>query len=361
MLNHCENLSGVPRPGDLIADRYRVERVIAFGGMSVIIKACDRLSGRLVAVKCLKPNAIHNQRALARFEREARVLANLHSEHVVEFLDHGQLPNGTPFMVLEFLEGCDLLELLRARRSLPIEEAVHYVLQTAVALAKTHRMGVVHRDLKPANLFRVLSDDGTYVVKVLDFGICRPCDELWESEPALTLEKSIVGSPIYMAPEQARDPSSVDQRTDIWALGVILHQLLTGDTPFSGSTGWEGIVQVATAAPKPLRARLPEAPAALEGIILRCLEKDPNRRFNSLAELATMLARFTTQGGQVLANRIAGCLADFPDSQQPVSSPRRLPPPRRPARSVVPPPLPRRRRKTGPTTVVASTGMPLAS
>ena len=266
--------------GEILAEKYRVERVLGVGGMGVVVAATHLQLDQLVALKFMLPSALSNQDHVARFLREARAAVKLRNEHVARVLDLGTLASGAPVIVFEYLEGCDLAAHLTRRGPLPVHEAIEYLLQVLEAIAEAHANGIIHRDLKPTNLFLVQRPDGSPSVKVLDFGISKVsgADDL-----ALTKTTAIMGSPSYMSPEQMRSSRDVDGRTDIWALGAILYQFLSGQVPFKGETITELCVQVLQDQPTPLSLLCQGIPKGLEEIVLHCLEKStrpprPKRR-----------------------------------------------------------------------------------
>ncbi len=294
-------------PGDLLAGKYVVERVLGEGGMGVVVAATHQQLGQRVALKFLLAEYCQNAEAVARFLREAQAAVRIQSEHVARTIDVGTLESGAPYMVMEYLSGCDLASELATRRVLPLEEAVGFVLQACEAIAEAHALGIVHRDLKPANLFLAHRADGSPLVKVLDFGISK------SSSPAgapmnLTTTQSVMGSPLYMSPEQLKSTKNVDQRTDVWALGVILYELVTGRTPFQAETVSGLIATVVSEPAPPLRDLRPDVPAELEAVVLRCLEKDPARRIQHVGTLATALQRYAPAQGAVSVPRIKGVL-----------------------------------------------------
>ncbi|MCC6645775.1 MAG: serine/threonine protein kinase [Polyangiaceae bacterium] len=289
-------------PGAVLSGRFRVERVLGQGGMGVVVAAHHLQLDRRVALKFLLPEAVKSEVVLARFLREARTAARLQGEHVARVIDVGTLDEGTPFLVMEYLEGRDLADTLKLRGALPQDEAVTYVLQACEALAEAHAAGIVHRDLKPANLFLARRPDGTAAVKVLDFGISKA--SMYDSvDAALTRESAMMGSPAYMSPEQLRSARDVDHRTDVWSLGVVLYELLTGRVVFDAATLPDLHVQILSAAPSSVRVRRPELPPLLDGVVMRCLEKDPARRFSSVADLAAALAPFAPPASRIHVER----------------------------------------------------------
>lgn len=292
-------------PGDVLAGRYRVERVLGEGGMGVVLAAEHLELGERVAIKLLLPDAAKMEGTVARFQREARAAARIQSEHVARVMDVG-VADGTPYLVMEYVEGRDLSEELEARGALPIEEAVNYVLQGAIGVAEAHALHIVHRDLKPSNLFLAKLPNGRTLVKVLDFGIAKEASAVENKE--LTTTFSALGSPAYMSPEQLRAAKSVDERTDVWAFGVVLYELLSGRLPFDGDSLTAIAAAISVDRPVSLRSLRPEVPAELEAVIMACLEKDREARVSSLAVLARMLAPFGGKSAGVLAGRIQGAL-----------------------------------------------------
>jgi serine/threonine-protein kinase len=287
----------------VIAGRYAVQRLIGKGGMAVVVAARHLELGGQVALKILDPKIAADEAGTERFFREARAITTIKSEHVVRVLDVGRSEAGLPFFVMELLVGQDLGQLL-ASGPLPFHYAVDFVLQASEALAEAHAAGIVHRDLKPSNLFLCQRPDGTPLVKVLDFGISKVTQSENVSSAKLTETQSIFGSPMYMSPEQIRSAKKVDHRTDVWAIGVVLFELLTGHLPFDAENAASALASITADAPKLLRAFRPDAPPGLEAAILHCLEKDVTRRCQSLAELARLLAPFASPIGHLSAARI---------------------------------------------------------
>jgi serine/threonine-protein kinase len=299
------------QPGQVLAGKYRVERVLGQGGMGVVVAAHHLQLDSKVALKFLLPEMLANREAVVRFEREARAAVKITNEHVARVLDVGTLESGAPYMVMELLDGTDLAAWLNERGVLPIDQAVEFLLHACVAVAEAHGLGIVHRDLKPANLFCVRRADGQLSVKVLDFGISKQTDPMGSgSQPGASVTKTsmIMGSPLYMSPEQMRSTKGADARSDIWALGVILYELLTARLPFEGETATDIAVKASIQPPPPIRGYRPDVPAELEAVILRCLEKDPSRRFPNVAELALALAPFAPKRARSSVERIAGTI-----------------------------------------------------
>ena len=273
--------------GDVIAEKYRVDEVVAMGGMGIVVAAQHMQLGQRVAIKVLLPSELTEEpHAVERFLREARAAAGLSSDHVVRIYDVGTLHDGLPYMVMELLKGQDLRRLVKTKGPLPVDVAVDYVCQACDAVGEAHELGIVHRDLKPSNLFLTQRRDGTPLVKVVDFGISKALADSASVE--LTTSSVMMGSPLYMSPEQVRDARSVDHRTDVWAFGVILYQLLTGKPPFNGDSLPAVCAAIAADPPSPIRRA--DVPEQLMRVIGRCLAKNPEARYQSVAELQEALA-----------------------------------------------------------------------
>ena len=304
-----ETDDGLPKEGELLAGKYRVERVLGQGGMGVVVAATHLALRQTVAVKLLLPEAMERHDSVERFLREGRAAVSIQSEHIARVLDVGTLDGGRPFMVMEYLVGQDLGDMLKDRGALSIHEAVDYVLQACEAVAEAHMLGIVHRDLKPANIFVTRRADGSSLVKVLDFGLSKltKADSL---EPSLTSANTVMGSPYYMSPEQVRSLKTIDARADIWAIGVILYQLIADHRPFEEESLGSLFVMIGAEPPAPLRGYLPDVPPQLEAIIMRCLEKAPANRFQTVAELARALAPFASEGARISIERILRTLSD---------------------------------------------------
>jgi serine/threonine-protein kinase len=296
--------------GTVLAGKYRIERILGAGGMGVVAAAHHLQLDERVAIKFLLPDALQNAEAVARFAREARAAVKIKSEHVARIIDVGTLETGSPYMVMEFLEGTDLSDWIRRRGVLPIDLAVEFVLQASEAIAEAHGLGIIHRDLKPANLFVIRRADGTESVKVLDFGISKVTNPGNSGDDmGMTKTQTMMGSPLYMSPEQMASSRDVDGRTDIWAIGVTLYELVTGGPPFQADSIPQLCTMILQQPPPQLRKYRPDAPEGLERAVNRCLAKDRNLRYTNVGELANDLVPFAPQHARVSAERIGRVLA----------------------------------------------------
>ncbi|WP_437730329.1 serine/threonine-protein kinase [Sorangium sp. So ce1335] len=329
--------------GDVLADKYEVERVLGEGGMGVVVAARHLLLGERVAIKFLLPKARERADLVARFLREGQAAARIRSEHVTRVYDVGTLARGEPYLVMEYLEGTDLKALLRDRGPLPVELACDYLLQACEALAEAHALGIVHRDLKPGNLFLSQRADGSPLLKVIDFGISKMALGAAESaaprEHDMTESSAMLGSPLYMAPEQMVSSKNVDARADVWSMGAILYQLLTGAIPFRGDSVMEIYDRILEGPPR-LGALRADVPGRIDWVVQRCLQKSPADRFGNIAELAAELAPFAPPHAQHLAERAARVLRVRLDSmtEGAAAGGRSLGPPRAPLSTAPGPP-----------------------
>lgn len=281
--------------GEIVAGRYVVRHVLGEGGMGVVFAAWHRELDIPVAIKCLRPEIAEHGVSAERFRREARAVASFRSEHICRVLDVGTLPSGASYMVMEYLDGCDLAQYLVQRGRLRYPEAVAYLLQVCDALSEAHGAGLIHRDLKPANIFVERRSTGVSRVKVLDFGVSKSIDPQLQ-QPALTRTANLVGSPLYMSPEQLDSPREVDTRTDIWALGVVAYELITGQPPFLGSSMPRLVTAVLNEDPAPMDADGSlQLPAEVEDCIRRMLCKDRAERPASVHEIMTVLEPYAAR------------------------------------------------------------------
>ncbi len=306
----------LPGEGAVVDGKYRVERVLGAGGMGVVVAAMHLGLNERVALKFVKVGDTSGE-LVERLRREARIAFRIKSEHVARLLDVGALDSGSPYLVMEHLEGQDLSALLVDRGPLPIEEAVDYVLQACEAMAEAHRLGVVHRDLKPSNLFLTRRAGRAPLVKVLDFGIAKAALGLDAPAASITESSSVLGSPLYMSPEQVRGAKTVDARSDLWSLGVILHELVAGAPPFAPGPASAVCAAIAADAPVRLREGRSDAPEELEKIVLRCLEKNAAERYSGVGALAAALAPFAPDGSAGTLQRIASLASEVHTSPVP--------------------------------------------
>ena len=307
--------------GTLIAGKYRIEKLIARGGMGVLYRAWQPLIARNVAIKIVRPELMTRTDAPARFLREARVLAQLRTEHVCKVLDAGALDDGLPYMVLEYLEGDDLRNVLNATGRFEIPRAVDLVLQVTQALAEAHALGIVHRDVKPENLFLLHDVSGMERIKLLDFGICQTASNAARIRMPQQADDYGLGSPHYMAPEQISAPHAFDPRLDIWSLGVVLYELISGDPPFDGADVTAICAQVLGREPASLREVRADLPRGLEHVVARCLSKSPQDRYADVAELALALAPYGSAAARESSARVGLTLHARPVSAAPVAPP----------------------------------------
>jgi serine/threonine protein kinase len=301
-------MNRIPVENEVLDDKYRIERIVGRGGMGIVLSAWHLALDQRVALKCLQPELAQNSESAARFLREARSAAKIKSQHGVRVLDVGNFDEGIPYMVMEFLEGRDFADELRDRGPLPVEECMNYALQAIEAVAEAHSLGIVHRDLKPENLFLARLPDGTRAVKVLDFGISKSMVIGSADNRSLTQSSTIMGSPLYMSPEQMRAPRTVDARTDIWSLGAILYELLSGHPPYVADTLPQLCAKMLESDPDPLRSVRPDVDPELEQIVSKCLARSVNERWPSMGELAQALLPFASRSARVNVERISRVL-----------------------------------------------------
>ena len=296
-------------PGDILAEKYRVERVLGIGGMGMVVAAEHVDLHQKVALKFMLAEAQHDAALTERFMREARAAVRLRSEHVARVMDVGHLEDGAPYIVMEFLEGEDLQQLIAKQAPFPVEIAIDYILQACMAMAEAHSVGIIHRDLKPANLFVTQRPDDTTIIKVLDFGISkmRTADE---GGIAQTKSSIAMGSPAYMAPEQMRSAKHVDERADVWALGAILYQLLSNSQPYEAESAPVMFAMVLGEDPKPLSSIAPELDPKLCEVVQACLKRR-DQRTPSVAHLAAALAPF----GDAKAKEMAASISKVVNAQ----------------------------------------------
>jgi serine/threonine-protein kinase len=284
-------IEGVPELGEVLLDKYRVDGLLGAGGMGAVLAATHLGLKQPVAIKFLLAGRATKDVQRLRFEREARAAAAIRSEHVCRVSDIGRLDDGTPYMVMEYLQGEDLAARIK-RGPLDLRQAADFLLQACEALAEAHQAGIVHRDLKPANLFVAKRADGSDFIKVLDFGISKLTVSIDDSAESLTKTSALMGSPLYMAPEQMTSAKHVDHRVDIWALGCIFFQMLTQRAPFPGETLPEVCAMVLQKPTPNFSDFQLQLPAGVQGIFSRCLEKRREARYDDVSGLAEALVPF---------------------------------------------------------------------
>ncbi|MCX7807473.1 MAG: protein kinase, partial [Deltaproteobacteria bacterium] len=281
-----------PLVGTVIDERYRVIRRIGEGGMGIVYEVEHVVIEKRFALKVLREDYCGNPEVVERFRREAKSASRIGNEHIVDISDFGELPSGSSYFVMEFLEGEDLANVLARERSLPLLRAADITIQCAKALGAAHAKGIIHRDMKPENIFLIRKDDRPDFVKIVDFGIAMMADIETPGSPHRKLTKAgmVFGTPEYISPEQAAG-KPIDHRSDIYSLGVILFEMLTGRVPFTADS-FVGVLTKHLLEPPPsLKSINPElnVPEAVEGVIEKALAKDPNARFQSCEEMAAAL------------------------------------------------------------------------
>jgi serine/threonine-protein kinase len=292
------------RAGDVVGGKYEIRKLIGVGNIGYVVSALRTELGDEVALKFLRPELTSNHDLVVRFAREARFAVRIKSEHVACVFDVGALTDGVPFIVMERLEGRDLSRVLSEKGRLPPEVALEYALQVCEALASAHANGIVHRDVKPENLFLARLLDGRSIVKVLDFGISKVAlTGSFDNTVPLVRTIASIGSPVYMSPEQIRASRDIDARTDVWALGCVLYELLTGRSAFDAPSLMQICAMILEKDPPPLRTINPDVHPGIESLVAQCLEKDPALRFQTVGELAVALAAFAPDHARVWAER----------------------------------------------------------
>jgi serine/threonine-protein kinase len=291
--------------GEIIGGKYQILELLGVGGVGFVVAANHIELGQRVALKFLRPEMLTNPEVVGRFSQEAMAAVKIKSEHVARVFDVGTLPDGSPFIVIEHLEGKNLEEILTEQGPLPIKRAIDYVMQACEALADAHACGVVHRDVKPENLFLTQRSQGIEVIKMLDFGVSKVAltGSAFDNKVPLVRTMLPVGSPVYMSPEQIRASKDVDVRTDIWSTGCVLYELLTGRPAFDAPSVTELAATILEQDPVPVRSLRPDVPPTLEAIITRCLAKNPHQRYQNIAELALALYPFGPRRARLYAER----------------------------------------------------------
>ncbi len=275
------------QPGDVLLDKYRIEEVLGTGGMGKVVRASHVMLQQQFAIKVLLPHMADSAETVSRFMREAQATSKLKSEHIARVFDVGRMPDGAPFMVMEYLQGNDLNQILRHHGPQRSQVVCDLMLQACEGMAEAHSLGIVHRDIKPSNFFITTRPDGTMLLKILDFGISKTPVGVTE----LTGAQTVIGTPTYMSPEQMKSGRDADGRSDVWSMGVVMYQMLDGRPPFVGESYPELVLKVGTETPQPIHTQLPPG---LMQVIMTCLEKNPVQRQQTVGELARMLAPYAT-------------------------------------------------------------------
>ncbi|MFO0678404.1 MAG: protein kinase [Polyangiaceae bacterium] len=296
--------SALITPGARVAGKYRVERVLKSGGMGIVVAAVHEGLGERVAIKFLQPGILAHPELVQRFMQEAKNSVRVKNDHAVRVYDVDQTDAGIPYLVMEMLEGRDLADVLAKEGAKPAAVAVDMVAEACEAIAEAHAAGIVHRDLKPANLFLARGRGGQTIVKVLDFGIAKMIRRDFDGDAAgITSSYAMMGTPAYMSPEQLRSSKDVDPRADIWSLGVLLHELMSGALPFAGESAAEVCAGIFRDKPKRLSDLRPEIPGALSAVVSKCLKKERDARYPDILSLVAALAPFgTSRSTEALEN-----------------------------------------------------------
>jgi serine/threonine-protein kinase len=292
----------------VLAGKYRVECVLGAGGIGVVVAARHIGLDEKVAIELLLPEMLANTEAAERFDREARAAVKIKGAHLARAFDVGTLESGAPYVVQEFLQGEDLAAWLQRRWSLAYEDAVNFVKQATEGLAETLALSMLHRDLKPSNLFCIRGADGWPTIQVLDFGISKAVTGMSSVLGSKTQTNCVLGSPLYASSEQMQSAKSVESGTDVWALGVVLFELLTGRVPFDGGTHIKIAVKISVRAAPFLRMYRPDAPPGLEAVIVRCLDRNRDGRYADVAELALDLLAFAPKRAGASVERTTGII-----------------------------------------------------
>src|SRR3954471_3003413 len=274
-------------PGVVIGGKYRLEAEIGRGSMGTVYRAVHVTLGQRVAIKLISAEHLQSTEARKRFAVEAKAAAKLRSRHVVQVYDDGETSEGNPYIVLEYLEGETLEQRLERDHDVPLADAVRIVAHVGRALARAHAQGIVHRDLKPANIFLVKNDDDEagWIAKVLDFGIAK----LEQGESGTTQAGTVLGTPLFMSPEQVRGASSVDHRADLYSLGMCLFRMLTGDYAYYSPNYSDILIAICTLPLPQLREKAPWVPETVEPWFQRACAKEPLERFQSADEMTEAL------------------------------------------------------------------------
>ena len=297
------------RQGEILAGKYRAERVLGAGAMGIVVQVTRLQEPEVFALKFLRPSVARDPSAAARFRREAEAAGRIESPHVVRISDVGELASGSPFLVMEYLEGTTLEARLAGGKQLGLDQACDLALQVAEGLSAAHAMGVIHRDIKPANLFLTRKPEGDELLKIVDFGVSKILEPDGPAAAHLTRTQTSVGSPLYMSPEQMRSARSANFRTDQWSLGAVLYRMATGHLPFDAKSLPRLCAQVLEADFVPIATRCPELPAQFAQAVERCFRLSPIDRYPDIAEMAEALVPYSSPAGRGRADRCRQLLA----------------------------------------------------
>ncbi|HVJ19084.1 MAG TPA: protein kinase [Polyangiaceae bacterium] len=291
--------------GDIIDGKYRIVRLLGEGGMGAVYEGENTRIHRRVAIKVLHSNVAEQQEAVQRFEREAQAAGRIGSDHIVEVLDLGTLANGDRYLVMEYLDGESLSGRIKAKGRITPQELCPIAYQLLDGLASAHGAGIIHRDLKPDNVYLLRSKSGQDFIKLLDFGISKFNQLSGDSGFSMTRTGAVMGTPYYMAPEQAKGARDMDHRVDLYATGVILYEALTGQVPFNADTFNELLFKIVLEEPKPLEQLVPEIDAGFTAIVNKAMARDPAHRFASAADFQQALSQWASGYGPQLAASLA--------------------------------------------------------
>jgi len=308
------------RPGDLVAERYAVEGLIAQGSMGGVYAATDVDLGRRVAIKVARGAQKHLRELERRLKTEARAAGRLEGDHVATVLEFGHLRDGSPYLVMERLRGETLEDVLQREGRLPIRQAVGWILEACLGLSEAHALGIVHRDVKPENLFLSQRPDGQVRLKVIDFGAAAFSAKGWRVG---SLDEAAIGTLHYMAPEQLQRPPRIDARSDVWALGATLYELIGGVSPFLADDKRQMVERIRHDEPRSLLQLREEVNPFLDGVVQRSLEKTMPRRYPDVAALAAALSPHGPPGAHDLATRAARMLTHAGSDAAPIAVPPR--------------------------------------
>jgi tRNA A-37 threonylcarbamoyl transferase component Bud32 len=297
------------RIGQILADRYSIQRLLGEGAVGSVFAAEDLELRRLVAIKVLKAESFGDRFALERFRREIHTTLRIECEYIVRTLGVDYLDNAAPFMVMEYFDARDVSKVIADSGPLPLEKAIGFTLQLCLALAHAHRVGIVHCDIKPANLLLVRQPNGRELVKILDFGISKmAADSSVTTSTTPTNSAVRLGTPMYMSPEQRTSGREVDERSDIWSLGITLFEMIAGVAPFDSSPqSIRGECEAPSSTPSLSRHR-PGIPQGLDSVIAQCLQRMPELRFQNVADLASALAPYAAPGMVRLRSEVTQAL-----------------------------------------------------